>query len=75
MTNKQKDIDNMKCWVFRMAQKSWNKKPEECAQLFCEYGLFKYISESYDYLHLNGYNTVLNDLENILREKGVSISA
>ncbi len=28
------DIDDMQCWVFRMAQNRWKKSPEECVKIF-----------------------------------------
>lgn len=73
MTPKEKDIANMKCWVFRMAQVKWKKKPKDCVRIFSDYGLFNYIDEAYDYLHLNGYKLVLNDIEGILKDKGVTL--
>ena len=75
MTTKEKDVNNMKCWVFRMAQTTWHKTPSECMAIFTQNKLFEYINNTYDYLHLNGYRLVLHELEEILSENGVSINA
>lgn len=69
------DIDDMSCWVFRMAQKRWHKTPSECAALFKKYNLFNYIEECYEILHVSGYECVVNDLEDILESKGVDAYA
>jgi hypothetical protein len=71
----QKDIGiaDMQCWVFRKAQRKWNISPSQCAQLFRKYDLFGFISECYDLLHVSSYERVLDDIEDILRRKGVVI--
>ncbi len=35
------DIDDMQCWVFRMAQNRWKKSPEECVKIFQENNVFE----------------------------------
>lgn len=65
------DITDMQCWIFRMAQKKWNIPPGECAKIFRKYDIFGFIEECYDTLHLNSYQTVLDDVELILAESGV----
>ncbi len=30
------DIEDMQCWVFRMAQTRWKLSPQECAKIFVE---------------------------------------
>ena len=73
MTEHERDIADMQCWVFRMAQQKWGKSSQECADLFEKYDLLGFISECYDILHLNSYNCALNDVETLLRNKGVSV--
>lgn len=34
MHSYDKDIADMQCWVFRMAQVKWNISPKECAAIF-----------------------------------------
>ena len=73
MNEQQKGIEDMQCWVFRLAQKKWNISPAECAQLFKQYNLLGYISECYDLLHVSSYQSALEEIEDILREKGVFV--
>ncbi len=68
------DIDDMQCWVFRMAQNRWKKSPEECAKIFQENNVFEFISDCYDYLHLSSYECALDEVETMLKNRGVSLS-
>lgn len=34
MTEREIDIADMQCWVFRIAQTRWHISPIECAELF-----------------------------------------
>ena len=68
MSERQRDIADMQCWVFHMAQ-----SPEDCAELFKKYDILGFISECYDILHLNGYACVLHDVENLLKNRGVTV--
>ena len=34
MSERNIDISDMQCWVFRMAQKRWKKSLVECAAIF-----------------------------------------
>ncbi len=74
MTAQRIDIDDMICWVFRIAQKKWHISPSECSNLFKKYRLFNYIEECYDLLHLSGYESVVSDLEDILKSNGITIN-
>ena len=71
----ERNINHMKCWLFRKAQVNWHLTPRQCAALFSENGLFEYIEECYDYLHLSGYGLALNELKDYLKVKGVSVLA
>lgn len=73
MTERQIDIEDMKCWVFRIAQKRWKVKPNRCAKIFKKYDLLGFIDECYDLLHLSSYERTLNDIEELLRNKGVQL--
>ena len=63
----------METWLFFQAQKKWNKTPEETAEIFKQYGLFDYVANCYDYLHLSSYELALEDIEMLLRNKGASV--
>ena len=43
------------------------------AQLFSEAGVYDYITELYDLLHLNSYERALDDIETYLTAKGYSL--
>lgn len=73
MYEKEIDIEDMQCWVFRLAQTRWKISAKECAKLFKDYDLWGFIEECYDVLHLNSYNCVVNDIETLLKNKGVKI--
>ena len=60
MSERQLDIADMQCWVFRMAQSKWKMSSSNCA-------------ECYDILHLNGYSCVLHDVETLLKNRGVTL--
>lgn len=67
------DIADMQCWVFRIAQTRWKKSPEDCAKIFQDYDVFGFISDCYDFLHLNSYECALNDVEELLKNRGVTV--
>lgn len=73
MSEKQIDVADMQCWIFRMAQKKWKLAPTECIKLFERYGLFDFISDCYDVLHLSSYECALKDLEELLENQGVKV--
>ena len=63
----------MQCWVFRLAQSKWKKTPQEIAVLFKQFDIFGFIADCYDTLHLNSYQCVLRDIEEMLERKGVIV--
>lgn len=73
MNQRQLDIADMQCWVFRMAQSKWKISPKECAKLFKTYDIFGFISECYELLHVSSYSCALEDVEDILQANGVNI--
>lgn len=73
MNERQLDIADMQCWVFRMAQAKWNLSVGECVRLFETYDILGFISECYDILHLNSYACVLHDVETLLKNRGVTV--
>jgi len=73
MTDLETAVADMQAWVFRKAQQKWNVSAPECAKIFRKYGVFGYISELYDLLHLNGYDAALEDVENFIRSRGGSV--
>ena len=73
MSQHEIDVADMQCWIFRMAQTKWNMSPKECAAVFQEYDILGYIDRCYDILHLSSYACALNDIEEMLRNRGVVV--
>lgn len=73
MSERQIDIADMQCWVFRMAQTKWKISSDDCANLFKKYDILGFISDCYDILHLNGYECVLHDVEMLLKNRGAVV--
>lgn len=67
------DIADMQCWVFRHAQRKWRLTPDACAELFEKYDILGFIAECYGLLHVSSYQCALNDVEGILLRKGVKL--
>ncbi len=67
------NITDMQCHVFRMAETKWGMPPEACAEIFRKYDILGFIRECYDSLHLSSYQCALDDVERLLRNKGVSV--
>ncbi len=51
------------CQRFQCGSKTANS-------LFSKYGIWKYIEDCYDSLHMNGDEYVMNDIQEILRARG-----
>lgn len=73
MSQRQIDIADMQCWVFRLAQTKWKISARECADIFRKYDILSFISECYDSLHLNSYACALEDIETLLKNRGVTV--
>ena len=71
MSQHQIDVADMQCWIFRMAQLRWRMSPKECAAVFKQQDVLGFISRCYDILHLSSYECALNDVEEMLRNRGV----
>jgi len=72
--SEQRLIHHMETWLFYQAQKRWNRSPEETAEIFKKYGVFEYIAECYDYLHLSSYDLALDRIDTLLKNKGVPVT-
>ena len=70
----EKDVNNMKCFVFRIAQRKWGKNSKELSKIFDEHKLFECIDDNYDYMHLMSYDNVVNELKQYLKDhKGIVV--
>ena len=73
MSERDIDISDMQCWVFRMAQARWKMSAKDCTALFKKYNILGFIADCYDILHLNSYECALNDVEELLKNRGVTV--
>lgn len=69
----RKAVADMQSWVFRNAQRKWGMTSAECAEVFKKYNIYKFISDCYGLLHVSSYNNALEDVETLLRNKGVAV--
>lgn len=42
----------------------------DCSILFQKFGIFCYLSENYDYVHLAGIDSIVRDIEKLIKCKG-----
>ena len=61
----------MKCWLIRLAQKRWGLPAAETARIFRQAGVYAYVSDLYDLLHLSSYERALDNIETYLTAKGI----
>ena len=57
--------------VFRMFCEKEKVSPVEANKLFDKYGIWKYIEETYDMLHLSSDECTYEDIVEILKVEGV----
>jgi len=60
----------MEARIFREFLNRFHMKPSEANSLFKTYGIWKYIESCYDVLHMSGDECVLDDIQQILKNKG-----
>ena len=72
---KEFEINLMKCWLFRHAVLKWQLSRIETAELFKKYGLYKFITDSYELLHVSSYECALDELERVPAANGVNVYA
>ncbi len=73
MSERQFEIADMQCWVFRNAQTKWNMSSKDCSNLFKKYDLLGFISDCYELLHVSSYDCAIEDIEDILKSNGVNV--
>lgn len=73
MDTEMKDITDMMCHVFRLAEVRWRKTPEETADIFKKNDVLGFIRECYGSLHLAGDQHALDDVERMLYKNGVML--
>lgn len=66
----ESEILNMQIRIIRQFGERNNKTPEECAKIFKVNGIWEYIRNCYDMLHLSSDECVLSDIMQILHLRG-----
>lgn len=59
--------------LFRMFIEEKNIDSKKADKIFITYGIWKYIEDCYDLLHLNGDDAAMEDIDLILKKKGALI--
>ena len=59
--------------LFRLAQDKWDLDEEECSKIFNKYNIYGYIETCYEFFHVQGDEANLSDIENYLKNNGVTI--
>lgn len=62
----------MQMRLFRMYREHAGLSPKACNALFQEQGIWDFIADCYDYLHLEGDDAVLLDIEAKLANRGAA---
>lgn len=73
MSPHQSDVADMQCWLVRMAQKRWSLPAAEVTRIFRIHGVYQYIDNLYDLLHLSSYDCALDSVEKMLRSQGIEL--
>ena len=67
-------VNSMNCFAFQYALDRWKKLSKEVLKIFEKGKVFKHIEDNYDYLHINGYEFILDDIEEYLKFNKIRIS-
>lgn len=65
----------MQTRILRMASEEWNTTIQKANAVFDKYNLLRFIEECFDVFHLEGDRAVFEEIQTVLRCKGVDISA
>ena len=69
----ENEIQHMQVRLFEKAWKKWKISLEKCADIFDRYDLDGYISDMYEFFHVQGDDANIEELEEHLAQLGVSI--
>ena len=72
--SKKSLINSMKCFAFQYALDRWEKTSKEVLKIFKKGKVFEYIKDNYEYLHINGYEFILDDIEEYLTVNKIKFS-
>ncbi len=66
----EKDKRRILVRLFHKAAVQWKLSVNECADLFDKYDVDNYISEAYDFFHVQGDDASIEDIAEYLKNKG-----
>ena len=67
------EIKHMQVRLFRKAWKQWGITLDGCADLFDEYAIDKYISDCYEFFHVQGDESNLEEIERYIARRGAAL--
>lgn len=70
MTERERDILQLTVRLFVEASRRWGLSFEETADIFDNYSIDDRICDCYEFFHMQGDNTTLNEIEEYLAHKG-----
>lgn len=65
----------MQTRMLRLASEEWNTTIQKVNELFDKYSILKFIEECFDVFHMEGDRAVFEEIQTVLRCKGVNIHA
>lgn len=65
----------MQARLLRLAADEWHTTIQKASELFDKYGLLKLIEECFDVFHMEGDPAVFDEIQTVLRCKGVDVHA
>ena len=71
--NEERQIIFMEVRLIRLAVQTWNKSIERVLEIFKEHRVLYYIREGFGIFHCEGDRAVLDDIEEMLKRKGVDV--
>ena len=74
-TREKQDIIFMQTRLLRLASEEWKLPIEKIVKIFSAMNLFDYIEKGYGIFHCEGDNAILDDVNEVLRKKGVDVYA
>lgn len=65
----------MQARLLRLASEEWHTTIQKANELFDKYGILRFIEECFDVFHMEGDAAVFDEIQTVLRSKGVDIHA
>ncbi len=73
--SKSSEIVFMQVRLLRLASEEWHMSVQQVNVIFDKYCIFKFIEDCYDVFHMEGDYAVFDEINTVLKNKGVDINA